>query len=100
MCIHLIIVINVQAGKLQLYELGKKYRAYYANFIPEEYYEKDVYIKSSDKSRCMMSAYTFLAGLFPPSERQQWHPEILWQPIPVHSLPSQLDNVSRLFVNF
>lgn len=81
------------AGKLQLYELGKKYRAYYANFIPEEYYEKDVYIKSSDKSRCMMSAYTFLAGLFPPTERQLWHPEILWQPIPVHSLPRQLDNI-------
>ncbi|XP_050354371.1 lysosomal acid phosphatase-like [Nymphalis io] len=80
-------------GKLQLYELGKKYRTYYANFIPEEYYEKEVYIKSSDKSRCMMSAYTFLAGLFPPSERQMWHPEISWQPIPVHSLPRHLDNV-------
>ncbi|CAH2099627.1 unnamed protein product [Euphydryas editha] len=81
------------AGKLQLYELGKKYRTYYANFIPEEYYEKEVYIKSSDTSRCMMSAYTFLAGLFPPSERQLWHPEILWQPIPVHSLPRHLDNI-------
>nr|XP_026484685.1 lysosomal acid phosphatase-like [Vanessa tameamea] len=81
------------AGKLQLYELGKKYRNYYANFIPEEYYEKEVYIKSSDKSRCMMSAYTFLAGLFPPSERQMWHPELAWQPIPVHSLPRHLDNV-------
>ncbi|XP_013196183.2 prostatic acid phosphatase-like [Amyelois transitella] len=80
-------------GKLQLYELGKKYRSYYANFIPEEYYEKDVYIRSSDKSRCMMSAYTFLAGLYPPTERQMWHPEIPWQPIPVHSLPRELDNI-------
>ncbi|RVE42758.1 hypothetical protein evm_012582 [Chilo suppressalis] len=80
-------------GKLQLYELGKKYRSYYANFINEEYYEKDVYIRSSDKSRCMMSAYTFLAGLFPPTERQMWHPEIPWQPIPVHSLPRELDNI-------
>ncbi|KAG6455567.1 lysosomal acid phosphatase-like [Manduca sexta] len=81
------------AGKLQLYELGKKYRSYYANFIPEEYYDKDVYVRSSDKSRCMMSAYTFLAGLYPPTERQMWHPEILWQPIPVHSLPRHLDNI-------
>ncbi|XP_026764197.2 lysosomal acid phosphatase-like [Galleria mellonella] len=80
-------------GKLQLYELGKKYRSYYANFIPEEYYEKDVYIRSSDASRCLMSAYTFLAGLYPPTERQMWHPEMSWQPIPVHSLPRQLDNV-------
>ncbi|KPJ13773.1 Lysosomal acid phosphatase, partial [Papilio machaon] len=83
------------AGKLQLYELGKKYRNYYANFIPEEYYEKDVYVKSSDKSRCLMSAYTFLAGLYPPSDRQTWHPELPWQPIPVHSLPKDLDNLFR-----
>ncbi|CAK1548625.1 unnamed protein product [Leptosia nina] len=81
------------AGKVQLYELGRKYRMYYANFIPEEYQEKDVYIRSSDSSRCLMSAYTFLAGLYPPSERQIWHPELLWQPIPVHSLPRELDNV-------
>ncbi|XP_068628776.1 lysosomal acid phosphatase-like [Battus philenor] len=81
------------AGKLQMYELGKKYRSYYANFIPEEYYDKDIYVKSSDKSRCLMSAYTFLAGLYPPTERQLWHPEIPWQPIPVHSLPRDLDNI-------
>ncbi|XP_032513529.2 prostatic acid phosphatase-like [Danaus plexippus] len=80
-------------GKLQLYELGKKYRSYYANFIPEEYFERDVFVRSSDRSRCMMSAYTFLAGLYPPSERQMWHPEIPWQPIPVHSLPAHLDNI-------
>lgn len=84
----------LQNGKIQLYELGKKYRSYYANFIPEEYYDKDVYVRSSDKSRCMMSAYTFLAGLYPPTERQMWHPDIPWQPIPVHSLPRELDNVS------
>ncbi|XP_049887147.1 prostatic acid phosphatase-like [Pectinophora gossypiella] len=81
------------AGKLQCYELGKKYRSYYANFIPEDYFEKDVFVRSSDKSRCLMSAYTFLAGLYPPSERQLWHPEIPWQPIPVHSLPRDLDNI-------
>ncbi|XP_052737147.1 lysosomal acid phosphatase [Bicyclus anynana] len=81
------------AGKMQMYELGKKYRSYYANFIPEEYFDKDTYVRSSDASRCMMSAYTFLAGLYPPSERQMWHPEIPWQPIPVHSLPRELDNI-------
>lgn len=81
------------AGKLQLYELGKKYRSYYTNFIPEEYYEKDVFVRSSDKSRCLMSAYTFLAGLYPPTERQMWHPELPWQPVPVHSLPKELDNI-------
>ncbi|XP_063634428.1 lysosomal acid phosphatase-like isoform X2 [Cydia splendana] len=80
-------------GKLQLYELGKKYRSYYANFIDEEYYEKDVQVRSSDKSRCLMSAATFLAGLYPPAERQIWNPELLWQPIPIHSLPTHLDNI-------
>ncbi|KAH9638955.1 hypothetical protein HF086_005036 [Spodoptera exigua] len=86
------------AGKLQLYELGKKYRSYYANFIPEEYYDKDVFVRSSDKSRCLMSAYTFLAGLYPPTERQLWHPELPWQPVPVHSLPKELDNSMRSVV--
>ncbi|CAG4921724.1 unnamed protein product [Colias eurytheme] len=80
-------------GKLQLYELGRKYRSYYATFIPEEYNEKDIYVRSSDASRCMMSAYTFLAGLYPPTDRQMWHPEIMWQPIPVHSLPREIDNI-------
>lgn len=93
-CPNNIFIPVLQTGKIQLYELGKKYRSYYANFIPEEYYDKDVYVRSSDKSRCMMSAYTFLAGLYPPTERQMWHPDIPWQPIPVHSLPRELDNVS------
>ncbi|CAG9107333.1 unnamed protein product [Plutella xylostella] len=80
-------------GKLQLYELGRKYRSYYANFIPDDYHDKDIFVRSSDKSRCLMSAYTFLAGLYPPTEAQTWHPELAWQPIPVHSLPRELDNI-------
>lgn len=47
----------------------------------------------------MMSAYTFLAGLYPPTERQMWHPDIPWQPIPVHSLPREMDNVSIHQIN-
>ncbi|XP_041974334.1 lysosomal acid phosphatase-like [Aricia agestis] len=80
-------------GKIQLYELGKKFRDYYTNFISEDYFSKDAYFRSSDKDRCLMSAYTFLAGLYPPSERQVWNQEINWQPIPVRSLPRELDNI-------
>lgn len=34
-----------------------------------------------------MSAQASLAGLFPPEDDEKLSDEILWQPIPVHSIP-------------
>lgn len=39
-----------------------------------------------------MSAETSLAGMFPPvTEEEKWHPKLMWQPIPVHTLPKESD---------
>lgn len=39
-----------------------------------------------------MSAQASLAGLFPPAtEDERWNEEIYWQPIPVHTMPIELD---------
>lgn len=39
-----------------------------------------------------MSAQANLAGFFPPTtEEEKWHEEIFWQPIPVHTMPDELD---------
>lgn len=40
-----------------------------------------------------MSAESNLAGLFPPASQQLWNPDILWQPIPIHTIPEKLDYI-------
>ena len=45
-----------------------------------------------------MSAYSVLAGLFPPIGDQVWNPGIPWQPIPVHTMPKEEDFVSDLLI--
>ncbi|CAH2013596.1 unnamed protein product [Acanthoscelides obtectus] len=40
-----------------------------------------------------MSAYSNLAGLYPPQGSQVWNDRIFWQPIPVHTIPRNIDDV-------
>lgn len=40
-----------------------------------------------------MSAESNLAGFFPPDGNQVWNTKILWQPIPIHTIPERLDEV-------
>jgi len=41
-----------------------------------------------------MSAYCNLAGLFPAHGSEVWNENLLWQPIPVHTVPVESDYVS------
>ncbi|XP_054338318.1 prostatic acid phosphatase isoform X2 [Pongo pygmaeus] len=55
-----------------------------------------VYIRSTDIDRTLMSAMTNLAALFPPEGVSIWNPTLLWQPIPVHTVPLSEDQLLYL----
>lgn len=40
-----------------------------------------------------MSAESNLAGFFPPRNQQIWNQNIMWQPIPIHTVPLNLDYI-------
>ncbi|NXF47803.1 PPAP phosphatase, partial [Oceanites oceanicus] len=80
-----------KTGMQQLFELGQYMRKRYSNFLNSTYNRKEFYIQSTDYDRTIMSAQSYLSGLFPPTSSQIWNPELLWQPIPVHVLQKSTD---------
>ncbi|KAL5258461.1 hypothetical protein ACHWQZ_G009084 [Mnemiopsis leidyi] len=55
--------------------------------LDEHYRYGQVYVRSTDRDRTLMSAESMLAGLFPPKENKLDSPLDVWQPIPVHTVP-------------
>jgi len=78
-------------GMEQQYNLGQFFRQQYDGFLSENYNLSEVYIRSSDVDRTLMSAACNLAGLYPPEAAQLWNPRLLWQPIPVHTIAKDDD---------
>ncbi|KAJ8916046.1 hypothetical protein NQ315_010914 [Exocentrus adspersus] len=81
------------AGKRRSYELGKWFRKRYNSFLSDEFSPKDVFMLSTYPDRCLVSASAVLAGLFPPKARQVWDKDLAWQPLPVHTVPVEDDEV-------
>lgn len=88
-----ITLLTLQKGKLEQLELGQWLRNRYQNFLPPLYSEKDIYVRSTDVDRTLMSAEANLAGLYPPVSKQIWDKDINWQPIPIHTVPEAHDAV-------
>ncbi|KAG8564601.1 hypothetical protein GDO81_016526 [Engystomops pustulosus] len=82
-----------QVGMKQHWDLGQALRARYKGFLNESYDRREIYVRSTDVDRTLMSAEANLAGLYPPEGSQVFNPNISWQPIPVHTLP---DSEERL----
>ncbi|XP_054264483.1 lysosomal acid phosphatase-like isoform X2 [Macrosteles quadrilineatus] len=72
-----------------MYRLGQKLRHLYNSFLSPVYHGSQILPQSTLVDRTMASAATLLAGLYPPMGRQQWHPNITWQPVPIY--PNLLD---------
>ncbi|XP_047421058.1 prostatic acid phosphatase [Sciurus carolinensis] len=85
-----------QIGMEQHYELGQYIRKRYGKFLNESYKHEQVYIRSTDLDRTLMSAMTNLAALFPPEGISIWNPSLPWQPIPVHTVSLSEDRLLYL----
>uniref|UniRef100_V5I8Q3 acid phosphatase n=1 Tax=Anoplophora glabripennis TaxID=217634 RepID=V5I8Q3_ANOGL len=80
-------------GKKQQYGLGKWLRERYVDFLPVSYNKNDIKIHSSNVDRCLMSAESNVAGLYPPEGNQVWNDQLKWQPIPIHTTPKTEDAI-------
>ncbi|XP_052550835.1 lysosomal acid phosphatase [Tympanuchus pallidicinctus] len=76
-----------QVGMRQQWELGRALRRRYRDFLSASYRRQEIFIRSTDYDRTLMSAEANLAGLYPPEKQQMFNPNISWQPIPVHTVP-------------
>ncbi|CAO1431051.1 unnamed protein product [Diamesa tonsa] len=83
-----------QVGSVQMFELGKNLKDRYLKLFPSNgyYSKKIVQVKSSYMERTISSALAFMAGFMPPLEYKNPLP-IVWQPIPVNSIPRDRDDL-------
>ncbi|XP_011872301.1 PREDICTED: lysosomal acid phosphatase [Vollenhovia emeryi] len=80
-------------GMLQLYNVGQWVRLKYGAVIGRKFESTATLVRSSYADRCVMSAQALLAGLFVPSPEDMFVPGLAWTPVPVHSIPRNLDKL-------
>lgn len=80
-------------GKKQHYALGKWFRQRYSHLLSDVFDPTEIYVRSTDVDRTLMSAQANLAGIYPPNNKSTWNTEIHWQPIPVHTVPEKEDEI-------
>ncbi|TSY13802.1 Lysosomal acid phosphatase [Bagarius yarrelli] len=76
-----------QEGMQQHFELGQFLRKRFTGFLSKNYTRSEIFVRSTDYDRTLMSAASNLAGLYPPNGSQVFHPGLNWQPIPIHTVP-------------
>lgn len=80
-------------GMQQEYGLGAWLAQRYQDFLGTRYTPSEVYYRSDDEDRTLMSAESQLAGLFPPDSTRKFNDSLDWQPIPVHTVELETDPV-------
>lgn len=83
-----------ERGMSQEYQLGMKLRSRYVmqfHLLPERYQSADIYVRSSDFDRTLMSAESFLFGFYPiPTGAPSLNG---YQPVPIHTVPQDKDHL-------
>ncbi|EEC04431.1 testicular acid phosphatase homolog [Ixodes scapularis] len=78
-------------GKNDQYNLGRYLRVKYEDFL--SYDPNEMKARSSGRERCLESIQTNLAGLYPPRGKKVWNSEVDWQPVPIQTMPVDLDGM-------
>ncbi|CAB3410983.1 unnamed protein product [Caenorhabditis bovis] len=95
-----------QLGMWQQYALGRLLYKKYINssrpLLSRQYYPKEVYIRSTDVNRTLVSALSNLAGMFENGEAGSDYPDKTawprgWTPIPVHTVAENDDPIGNVF---
>ncbi|VIO93335.1 Histidine acid phosphatase family protein [Brugia malayi] len=95
-----------ELGMMQQFALGQLIRQRYIekdyNFLSQNYKPKELYIRSTDVNRTLISAMANLAGMYPTGipgkdypEYKQWPSH--WTPIPIHTIDNEEDFVGNVF---
>ena len=79
------------AGKARMFNTGLFLRNNYSYLLSDNYHE--VYARSSDKDRCIESAQLVVNGAYRPKDKWIWNKDALFQTVPVHTVPSDIDSV-------
>ncbi|KAI5641414.1 histidine phosphatase superfamily (branch 2) domain-containing protein [Phthorimaea operculella] len=86
-------------GKQQHYALGQWFRRRYSHLLSKDFDPKQIQVRSTDVDRTLMSAQANLAGMYPPVGKSIWNKELMWQPIPIHTMPEAEDEVLAMKKN-
>ncbi|XP_061391753.1 lysosomal acid phosphatase-like [Musca vetustissima] len=86
-------------AKKELFKIGNALAKRYQCLLQPFYNPDLIYAQSSASPRTLMSMATVLAGMLPPvNTPMEWNFKLNWQPIPILSIPEELDIWLRMKV--
>ncbi|VDN58494.1 unnamed protein product [Dracunculus medinensis] len=94
-----------QRGIVQQYMLGKhireRYVEHFAPFLSPTYNHKEIYIRSTDVNRTLISAMANVAGMFSsdPYNRDRNMSNLMWTPVPIHTVELSTDYIGYYQAN-
>ncbi|XP_068210170.1 prostatic acid phosphatase-like isoform X1 [Palaemon carinicauda] len=78
-------------GKAMQYALGKWLRNRYDGFVSRQWKPEEIYVRSTDVDRTLMSAACNLAAFYFPDNPDRFNGKVAWMPTPIHTAPLSND---------
>ncbi|XP_065912207.1 prostatic acid phosphatase-like [Dysidea avara] len=83
-------------GSRMHFQLGRLVKHRYTvenNLLSLNYTRNELYVRSTDVDRTLMSVLSQLSAIYPPEEDQRLNGTIDWQPIPVHTVAIEREDL-------